>query len=41
MKVWKYLKVPDLEVEAVLKSEAKQDDKYVDVYRMCIYNNQV
>ncbi len=25
-------------VEAILKSEAKQDDKYVDIYRMCIYN---
>ena len=29
------------EVEAVLKSEAKQGDKYVDVYRMCIYNPQM
>ena len=35
------LKGAGFEVEAVLKSEAKQDDKYVDVYRMCIYNNQV
>jgi RimJ/RimL family protein N-acetyltransferase len=35
------LKGAGFEVEAVLKSEAKQGDKYVDVYRMCIYNNQV
>ena len=35
------LKGAGFEVEAILKSEDKQVDDYVDVYRMCIYNNQV
>lgn len=34
----KVLKSAGFEVEAVLKSEAKQGDSYVDVYRMCIFN---